>query len=242
MKSTTATILSVSILIGCILALVGFASVDYEGQRVNSIEITISDDANSPFLSDLRVREHLDTFGAIIGKLEKNVSFSELHKHLMLIPSVRKTHIYPTLNGTIHIELSQRKPQARIHTGESRDFYIDELGETMELDHQYTARVPIIHAESLESAKNAIDFIEKTKSDEFWDALIDQIVVNSKGELELIPRIGARIFLGSDQDPEHQRRNLLTFYRAQIKTGNLKNYSRIDLSYKDQVIAKRYTY
>jgi len=242
MKSTTATILSVSILVGCILTLVGFASVENKGKRINSIEITISDDDNSPFLTELRVREHLDTFGSIIGKLEKNVSLPELHHHLMLIPSVRKAHVYPTLNGKIHIELTQREPHARIHTGKGSDFYIDELGEVMELDHQYTARVPIIHAESLEAAQPAISFIEKTRNDRFWDALIDQIIVNSKGELELIPRIGSRVFLGNGENPEEQRRNLITFYRAQIKTGNLKNYSRIDLSYKDQVIAKRYTY
>ena len=77
---------------------------------------------------------------------------------------------------------------------------------------------------------------------ETWEPLIDQIIVHSLGELEIIPRIGARVFLGNSIDPEELRNNLITFYRAQIKTGNLKNYSRIDLSYKNQVIAKRHVY
>ena len=112
----------------------------------------------------------------------------------------------------------------------------------MYLDEQYTARVPIIHANSYEDALKGTAFIDATDGDAFWSALIDQIIVDKKGELELVPRIGSRVLLGLEQDPDVQRRNLITFYRAQIKSGNLKNYSRIDLSYKDQVIAKRHVY
>jgi len=112
----------------------------------------------------------------------------------------------------------------------------------MHLDEQYSARVPIIHANNYESALKGVAFLDATDGDDFWGALIDQIIVNNKGELELVPRIGSRIFLGLEQDPVVQRRNLLTFYRAQIESGNLKKYSRIDLSYKDQVIARRHVY
>ena len=112
----------------------------------------------------------------------------------------------------------------------------------MPLDPNYSARVPIIHAKNIEEVSQAISFIKEIENDEFWTSLIDQIIVHPLGELEIIPRIGARVFLGSSPEPEELKRNLLTFYRAQIKTGNLKDYSRIDLSYKNQVIAKRHVY
>jgi len=51
---------------------------------------------------------------------------------------------------------------------------------------------------------------------------------------------GHEIILGDHQDPEHKKRNLLAFYRAHIERGNLRNYQRIDLTYRDQVIAQRY--
>jgi cell division protein FtsQ len=160
----------------------------------------------------------------------------------MLIPSVQSANIYPTLDGELQLILTQRHPKARVHSELESDYYIDEQDKYMYLDEQYTARVPIIHANSYEDALKGVAFIDATDGDAFWSALIDQIIVDKKGELELVPRIGSRVLLGLEQDPDVQRRNLITFYRAQIKSGNLKNYSRIDLSYKDQVIAKRYVY
>ena len=242
MKSSTATILSILVLIGCIITLLGFTYADKVEKRITSINISIIDDVDSKFLTVPRVRTHLDSYGKIIGELEKDLQLEAMHSHLTNIPSVLNVKIFSNLNGELIIELTQRKAQARVHIDKSSDYYIDELGESMPLDPNYSARVPIIHAKNIEEVSQAISFIKEIENDEFWTSLIDQIIVHPLGELEIIPRIGARVFLGSSPKPEELRRNLLTFYRAQIKTGNLKNYSRIDLSYKNQVIAKRHVY
>lgn len=242
MKSSTSTILSILVLIGCIITLLGFTYADKVEKRITSINISIIDDVDSKFLTVPRVRTHLDSYGKIIGELEKDLQLEAIHSQLTNIPSVLNVKIFSNLNGELIIELTQRKAQARVHIDKSSDYYIDELGESMPLDPNYSARVPIIHAKNIEEVSQAISFIKEIENDEFWTSLIDQIIVHPLGELEIIPRIGARVFLGSSPEPEELRRNLLTFYRAQIKTGNLKDYSRIDLSYKNQVIAKRHVY
>jgi len=227
---------------GCIITLLGFTYADKVEKRITSINISIIDDVDSKFLTVPRVRTHLDAYGKIIGELEKDVQLEAIHSHLTNIPSVLNVTIFSNLNGELVIELIQRRAQARVHLEQTSDYYIDELGRSMPLDPNYSARVPIIHAENSDEVRHAFSFIKNTENDEFWTSLIDQIIVHPLGELEIVPRIGARVFLGSSPDPEELRRNLLTFYRAQIKTGNLKNYSSIDLSYKNQVIAKRHAY
>ena len=242
MKNSTATILSISLLLGGILVLLGFATIDKAEKKIIAIEIHIVGAKGTQFLTPLRVREHLDTFGPVIGLLEENIPLYEIYEHIMLIPSVQSAYIYPTLDGELHLNLTQRNPKARVHSELEGDYYIDEQNRYMYLDEQYTARVPIIHANNHEDALKGIAFIDATNGDAFWAALIDQIIVDKMGGLELVPRIGSRVLLGLNQNPDAQRRNLITFYRAQIKSGNLKNYARIDLSYKDQVIAKRHVY
>lgn len=242
MKSSTATILSILVLIGCIITLLGFTYADKVEKRITSINISIIDDVDSKFLTVPRVRTHLESYGKIIGELEKDLQLDAMHSHLTNIPSVLNVTIFSNLNGELVIELTQRKAQARVHIDNTSDYYIDELGGSMPLDPNYSARVPIIYAKNNEDVSHAISFIKEIENDDFWTSLIDQIIVHPIGELEIIPRIGARVFLGSSPEPEELKRNLLTFYRAQIKTGNLKNYSRIDLSYKNQVIAKRHVY
>ena len=242
MKSSIATIISITLLMGCIITLLGYSYADIAEKRITSINISIIDDFDSKFLTVPRVRTHLDLYGKIIGELEKDLKLDAIHSHLKKIPSVLNITIYPNLNGELVIQLTQRRAQARVHFGLTPDYYIDELGGDMPLDPNYSARVPIIHAKNRDDVSQAIIFLNKIKNDNFWASLIDQIIVHPLGELEIIPRIGAKIFLGASPHPDELRKNLLTFYRAQIRTGNLKNYSLIDLSYKNQVIAKRHAY
>ena len=65
--------------------------------------------------------------------------------------------------------------------------------------------------------------------------------VTGDGGLEIIPRIGgARIALGDTSQLDSKLNNLLTFYREQIRRGNLNEYQRINLAFAGQVVAQRY--
>lgn len=225
-----------------IIALVSLATLESANSKVESIEITITDAENSLFLNPLRVRAHLDSYGQLLGIHEDKLPLQELHDHLKLIPSVRKASIYPTLSGELNIVLTQKRPQVRVHPEEGPDFYIDELGLAMPLDPVHSDRVPIIHAKDINEAGVGLKFLDKVKGDVFWASLIDQIIVEPSGDIVILPRLGSPIFIGSEQEVDHQKKNLITFYREQVKTGNLKKYTRIDLSYKDQVIATRYAH
>ena len=97
-----------------------------------------------------------------------------------------------------------------------------------------------MHAENAFEANVALEFVNATKNDPFWNALIDQFSMNDRGELTLHPRLeGHSIVLGKADRVDEKKRNLVAFYRAQIHRGNLRNFQQIDLSYRDQVIAKR---
>ena len=242
MKSKILKIAFSLLLSACIIGLVSLATLESANRKVESIEITITDAENNLFLNPLRVRAHLDSYGQLLGIHEDKLPLQELHDHLMLIPSVRKASIYPTLSGELNIVLTQKRPQVRVHPEEGPDFYIDELGLAMPLDPVHSARVPIIHAKDINEAGVGMKFLDKVKGDVFWASLIDQIIVEPSGDIVILPRLGSPIFIGSEQEVDHQKKNLITFYREQVKTGNLKKYTRIDLSYKDQVIATRYAH
>lgn len=242
MKSKILKIAFSLLLSACIIGLVSLATLESANRKVESIEITITDAENSLFLNPLRVRAHLDSYGQLLGIHEDKLPLQELHDHLMLIPSVRKASIYPTLSGELNIVLTQKRPQVRVHPEEGPDFYIDELGLAMPLDPVHSARVPIIHAKDINEAGVGLKFLDKVKGDVFWASLIDQLIVEPSGDIVILPRLGSPIFIGSEQEVDHQKKNLITFYREQVKTGNLKKYMRIDLSYKDQVIATRYAH
>jgi cell division protein FtsQ len=149
---------------GCIITLLGFTYADKVEKRITSINISIIDDVDSKFLTVPRVRTHLDAYGKIIGELEKDVQLEAIHSHLTNIPSVLNVTIFSNLNGELVIELIQRRAQARVHLEQTSDYYIDELGRSMPLDPNYSARVPIIHAENSDEVRHAFSFIKNTEN------------------------------------------------------------------------------
>ena len=145
------------------------------------------------------------------------------------------------MDGTLHIDVWQRRPVMRVHIDGGEDHYLDRDGERMALDPHHTPHLPVMHVTQADQAKMGLRFVNDTRGDSFWNNLTDQLSVNDQGELVLHPRLaGPHIVLGDGSETAHKKRNLLTFYRAQIERGNLRNYKRIDLTYRDQVIAQRY--
>lgn len=242
MKRKILAITTYTLLIGALSALVSFATIDAKSHKIEAIDITINDPQNSIFLSEARVRAHLDEYGTLIGLNISDLPLHEIHQHLENIPSVKEASVYTTLSGELNITLTQRMPVVRVHPQQGPDYYIDEDGLALPLDQLKSERVPIVHARDLNEAMSAVKFLEKVEGDDFWNALIDQIIVEGSGKLTILPRIGAPLFLGSELEPIDQKRNLLTFYREHVKTGNLKKYTKIDLSYADQVIATKYAH
>ena len=97
MKSSTTTILSILVLIGCIITLLGFTYADKVEKRITSINISIIDNVDSKFLTVPRVRTHLESYGKIIGELEKDLQLDAIHSHLIIILSVLNVIIFSNL-------------------------------------------------------------------------------------------------------------------------------------------------
>ena len=98
-----------------------------------------------------------------------------------------------------------------------------------------------MHVTQADQAKMGLQFVNDTRGDAFLEQPHRPTLCERPRRIGLHPRLaGHHIVLGDGSETAHKKRNLLTFYRAQIERGNLRNYKRIDLTYRDQVIAQRY--
>ena len=229
--------LSLMALLGVVL---GFSSAEAAGRRVRKVQIEVKDEARAGFLDPSRLADQLGT-NRLEGGLLVDVDLQSVVTHLEALDACAKAEVYPTMDGTLHIDVWQRRPILRVHLKDGKDHYLDERGESMDLDPFHAPHLPIMHAANEGQARMGLAFVQATEGDAFWNALTDQLEVNARGELVLHPRLaGHEIVLGDASAPDHKKRNLKAFYRAQVKRGNLRNIKRIDLTYCDHVIAPRY--
>jgi cell division protein FtsQ len=73
--------------------------------------------------------------------------------------------------------------------------------------------------------------------DSFLESFIDQIYVNEKKELELVPKIGTHeIIFGTAENAAEKLENLKTFYQKVMNKLDWNTYKTINLKYTNQVI------
>jgi len=76
--------------------------------------------------------------------------------------------------------------------------------------------------------------------DPFMNALTEQLVVDEKKDVCIIPKLGHhKIILGDAEDIENKFKRLEIFYKQGMPPEGWNIYKEINLKYKDQVVAKK---
>ena len=156
-------------------------------------------------------------------------------------PIVRNSECYKTVDGYVAVEVECRRPILRVVANGGDSYYLDEDGELIEC---------ISKAVYLPIATGAItrDFAQKEllalarylQGSELWNAQIEQIHVTSRGDVELIPRVGGHVIvMGRPEGYADKFGKLQTFYEEVLCEVGWNRYSRINIDYDNQVVAIR---
>jgi cell division protein FtsQ len=141
----------------------------------------------------------------------------------------------------------------RVIAENGQNYYLDENGVRMPLSESYTARMPVVSGNVILWSENFMDqdnnqlrqLVELAlflRDDDFLDALVEQIYINTKGEFVLAPKVGDQvIYLGryKEQTTQERLRRLKTFYREGLPYEGWRKYKSFDLRFSDQVIARK---
>jgi cell division protein FtsQ len=246
-----------------LLIVLGFVSEKRQHLVCNQIEVHITDSSKNAFISSKEIlnllqRKKLNLVGMNFGE----INLPDLEAMLNNYSPIEKAVVYKTLTGKIVIEISQRTPIIRIIDANNRSYYIDNKGYIMKLSGNYTSRAIIangnIRGVVPERGKSSVLDIEKCSGgkrylladlyklacfiadDHFWNAQVQQIYVNSSGDFELIPRVGAQVILFGDYtDCETKFRNLMSLYKNGLPVVGWNKYETINLKYKGQIVCTK---
>jgi len=156
-------------------------------------------------------------------------------------------------NLQLNITVTQRVPLLRVIAENGQNYYLDENGVRMPLSESYTARVPVVSGNVVlwsddfmdhdrNQLRQLVELAHYLRNDVFLDALVEQIYINTKGELVLAPKVGDQVIhLGYYQKDKTQERlrRLKTFYREGLPYEGWRKYKSFDLRFSDQVIARK---
>jgi len=234
-----------------VVVLMSFIDVKKHDVKCTNVKILI------PGADNFIEREEVDALllqsqGRLIGRDLQQINLNELEKRMESNPYIAAARIYADMDGVIHIEIKQRQPVLRVINAGDQDFYIDKYGLKMPVSANFTANVLVANGNINEpfngrldslSTKNARDLYKAAlyiKEDTLWQAQIEQIYVDERLDLVLIPRVGnQRIILGNADSLEIKMNNLLAFYKKVMPKVGWDTYKTINIKYTNQVVCEK---
>jgi cell division protein FtsQ len=224
----------------------------------SGISINIVDSSDYNLVSEREILNLINSSGIrIVGREFKEISVADIEKRISKLRELRDAEVYTTADGSLNVYADQRNPIMRVIAG-GGDYFVDDEGVVIRRRKLYTPRLQVVEGNIritsqmlngvsvLDTAvKNSIlkdiyQLVRYTMDDAFWAAQIDQFYVDSKDEIDLIPRLGNhKIHLGSIENYEGKLRNLETFYREVLPEAGWNKYDLINLEFKDQIVCRK---
>jgi len=202
-------------------------------------------------------REEIDAIlkqsqGKLIGQKLSDINLHKIERSIADNPYIAYVKVYADMDGVIEIEVRQRQPVLRVINAAGQDFYVDRNGLKMPVSPNFTANVLAANGKIMEHftgrvdtlvTRMAIDLYKTAtfiKKDTLWDAQIEQLYVNDRNDIELIPRVGnQRIILGSADSLEVKMRNLRAFYKKAMPKVGWETYKTINIKYTNQIVCEK---
>ena len=236
----------------CLVGVVGFtiyyAFAQREEVRCKSIVVFIS--ADSPrFIDEDEIADMIEKSGEpIVGHRLSDINIAELETKLSTFTTLKDVEIYRKIEahgmsftGKLVINVGERTPVLRIKTA-AEDYYLDMQGTKIPISSKYIERIMIASGlfpdETIKS--NLLKMADFVNKDEFWRALIEQVLIQPNGELLLIPQVGDYLIeFGKPEDYVLKFRNLKAVYQQGFKNLGWNKYKAISVKYQNQVVCTK---
>jgi len=234
-----------------VVVLLSFINAKKQTVKCTEVKILI------PGADNFIEREEVDQIlredqGVLVGRNLEQINIHRIEQKLQSNPYIGFAKVYADMDGVLRIEIKQRQPILRILNSTGQDFYIDNDGLKMPISPNFTANVLVATGNIQEVFGTRVDTLRtqmardlyKTaqyiKRDTLWDNQIEQIIVDGKNDMELIPRVGnQRIILGSADSLDKKMKNLLIFYKKAMPQVGWETYRTINIKYTNQIVCEK---
>lgn len=243
-----------------ILVLMAFARQHYRHSAIKTMNVQIERTGGEGFLQKEKVMAVvMRVSDSAVGKSIGALRVTKLQSALVSNPWVDHSDVSTSINGVVNIRLREREAILRVFNRTNQSVYVDHHGILFPVNTDYSARVLVANgyinfpALSAVTTANIYDSAYRNtllpqlyqlslviENDPFLEVLIDQVYINSLGEIELSPKIGsATIVLGDLNQIDHKMTKLKTFYKTKAGSKELYDYQSVNLKYMNQIVCTK---
>lgn len=255
-------ILLLVLLVAYLVVAARYCSVREGELRCSELQIEIRDSARHRFVTPDHVRRWLaDSALSPVGMPLREIDVYAIEHLIEAQDYVLQADAYTSIDGLLHVTLTQRCPLLRVVSETGHNFYLDSTLVLLPPQAESPAAVPVVSGrlplgfptdyfgrldekkfpQERELLYNLLNFVHQVDTDRFLTALASQIYYD-KGEMYLLPRVGKQIIrFGPVTDTAEvaaRLRKLSKFYQTAFGDQWWRQASEIDLRFHGQVVCK----
>jgi cell division protein FtsQ len=246
-------LLSLWIVLGSSVLVLLVAAVNIKSRKsCRGIEIEIAGVKDIFFLGKADILKIVaqEGMGAPAGKAIADFDLQHLEAVLEKNVWVKDAELFFDNNLTLHVNILEKEPVARVFADNGSSFYIDSSAGIMPLNDKMNVKLPVftgfpVNKEQtpskdsmlLKEIRNLTMYI---LNDKFWLAQIAQVDINKDNSFEIIPTIGRHVIrFGNGDNYESKFKRLYLFYKQVLSHTGIDTYSKISVQYNNQVIGTK---
>ncbi len=227
-----------------------------KGMVCRGVSIVIADGETHGFIDAKEVLSRMKKAGLYPkGQPLGKVNCRKIEETLTKTPFISTAKCYTTIDGLVNVEVTQLMPVLRIKANDGDDYYIDDKGSTMPISNFTSDNIVATGNISRNFATAYLSpLARQLTQDEFSRNLFQQIYVDGKEGIELIPQVGSSVvYLGKlpeSKDAEERNRLVADYVKEKMNTLRLfylyglplagwDRYSVINLSFSGQIVCKK---
>jgi cell division protein FtsQ len=251
-KLTIRKEVKVAVALAMVFFLIAFSERKQGGAVCNDVIIEIDNSHENHFLDETDVMRLVEMSGQPVKGIGiDRINMRTIEKKLLYDKHILDAELFGDLKGNLVVNVTLRRPIARIVQEDAPDAYIAEDGVVMGVSEKYTSRVvlvsgpfakKLVESEDLtktEEGQAVLEMIRYVNNNSFWKAQIAQLDISSNGKITLYPQVtGQLVEFGKAEDLETKFKKLMIFYKEILPQRGWTKYERVNLEYEGQIIAE----
>lgn len=235
-----------------IFLLIGLVEKNHGDKFVRQIVISVEQQSDNFFVDrgDIHKLITNDNTISIIGQAMSEVDLKEIEERIKTNLFVKNVDVYKDLKGALIVNITQRRPIARVirHTGP--DGYISKAGVILPTSERYTARVMLVSGENVddivkegllagEENGSLLEVLQYIDQHPFWKAQVAQLAIDKNNEITIYPQVGRQVIsFGTPEDYDVKFRNLKIFFKKILPQKGWNHYKRVNIKYNNQIVCE----
>lgn len=235
-----------------LLSVISFAERKQGAEVCKDIVVKLDNQYDNFFIDENDIIALMTDDGddVIIGKDFEEINLKTIEERVRTQKFLQKAEIYRDLKGNILVNAKLRRPFARIVDPSVPRGYISTDGVILPPSRKYTSRTIILSGSFMkqlvksdltatEEGRKIYELLKFIDGDKFWKAQIAQIDIDKKMNVLIYPQVTKQIVeFGQPDDLEAKFKKLKVFYKQILPQKGWNTYERVNLEYKDQIIAE----